>query len=340
MPRRNNGARLRYLEKRNCYYIVWSEGGRSRERSTGTQDSAEAQIALAEFIRSREKHTGPRDPSEILVTDILADYAAEQGPTTRAPWRIAAAVRPLVEFWQGRTCIEVTRETCRRYEKERNKSSGTIRRELGVLRAAINHGYKEGRITRTIAVQLPRSAPPRERWLQRGEVAKLLIAALKERRVRLHLPLFILLGVYTGHRKEALLSLRWHQVDFARGFINFNLPTEIRTNKRKAHIPIPRKLLTHLRRARLRGSELGFVIHENGNRVKDIKRGFATACRRAGLQGVTPHTLRHTCATWLMIGGVPAWDAASFLGMSPETLQRVYGHHHPDYLSSATRALS
>jgi hypothetical protein len=26
------------------------------------------------------------------------------------------------------------------------------------------------------------------------------------------------------------------------------------------------------------------------------------------------------------------------LGMSPETLQRVYGHHHPDYLKSAAEA--
>jgi hypothetical protein len=36
--------------------------------------------------------------------------------------------------------------------------------------------------------------------------------------------------------------------------------------------------------------------------------------------------------------GVNVWDAAGFLGMSPETLQKVYGHHHPDYLKSAAEA--
>jgi hypothetical protein len=36
MSRRNEGPRLRWLEKRNCYYITWTERGRSRERSTGT----------------------------------------------------------------------------------------------------------------------------------------------------------------------------------------------------------------------------------------------------------------------------------------------------------------
>jgi len=82
------------------------------------------------------------------------------------------------------------------------------------------------------------------------------------------------------------------------------------------------------------------VIHENGARLGDIKRGFASACRRAGLEGVSPHTLRHTCATWLMQQGVDIWDAAGFLAMTVETLERVYGHHHPDYLRSAADALS
>jgi len=57
--------------------------------------------------------------------------------------------------------------------------------------------------------------------------------------VRLYLPLFILMGLYTGARKEALLSLRWSQVDFAPGRINFNPPSARVTNKRRARIPIP-----------------------------------------------------------------------------------------------------
>jgi len=81
-------------------------------------------------------------------------------------------------------------------------------------------------------------------------------------------------------------------------------------------------------------------VNENGVKLKDIKRGFASACRRAGLNDVTPHVLRHTCATWLMQRGVPIWEAAGYLQMTPETLQRVYGHHHPDFLRSAAAALS
>ncbi|MEZ0220527.1 MAG: site-specific integrase, partial [Tardiphaga sp.] len=159
-------------------------------------------------------------------------------------------------------------------------------------------------------------------------------------RVRLHLPLFILLGLYTGQRKEAILSLRWPQVDLIAGRVDFNSPDSRRSNKRRAHQPIPRRLLAHLRRARLRGTDLGFVVHENGKRLGDIKRGFASACNRAKLGEVTPHVLRHTCATWLMQRGVPLWETAGYLKMTQETLQRVYGHHHPDFLKGAAEAFS
>ena len=339
MPRRNSGARLRYLKKRGCFYIVWTENGRSRERSTGTADRKLAEIALADFIHLRSRDAGPRDPSAILVTDVLADYAQEHGEETASPWRIAAAIKGLIPLWQGRTVADVTRETCRAYLKDRARSAGTVRRELGVLRAAINHAHKRGRLTRVVFVSLPDSAEPRDRWLTPREAASLLREALREPRVRLYLPLFVLIGLYTGARKEAILSLRWPQVDLVGGRINFNVPGARRTNKRRAQIPIPVKLLGHLRRARGRGVELGFVINDSGRRLGNVKRGFSSACSRAALSGVSPHVLRHTCATWLMQRGVPMWEAAGYLGMSRETLERVYGHHHPDYLRAASEAL-
>jgi integrase len=340
MPRRNSGPRLRFLEKRKCYYIVWSEGGRSRERSTGTADRKLAETALAAFLHVRTRDAGPRDPAEILITDVLADYAEEHGPSTAAPWRIAAAVKAMVPFWQGKTVAQINLESCRGYVVARKRSAGTARRELGVLRAAVNHAHRSGRLTRVVAFDLPESPQARDRFLTRAEAAALLRAALHEPRVRLHLPLFILIGLYSGQRKEAILSLRWPQVDLFVGRIDFNAPGAQRTNKRRARQPIPRKLLNHLRRARLRGSDLGFVIHENGKRLSDIKRGFASACAKAGLEGVTPHVLRHTCATWLMQRRVPLWEAAGYLNMTPETLQRVYGHHHPDFLKGAAEAFS
>lgn len=82
------------------------------------------------------------------------------------------------------------------------------------------------------------------------------------------------------------------------------------------------------------------MIHIGGKPVADIKSAFQAACRRAGLNGVTPHTLRHTSATWLMQAGVPKWEAAGFLAMSLETLEKTYGHHHPDHHAMAAISFS
>jgi integrase len=342
MPRRGQGPRLKWLDKRNCYYIVFTEHGRSRERSTGTADRERAEEFFAEFLAVRRRADGRvRDPSEILVTDTLADYAREVGPAVMNPERIAYAMVPLAEFWEGRAVAAISAETLRGYARWRNRSAGTIRREIGVLRAALNHGFGEGRITRQIPVKMPVRRPEaKARWLTRQEAAALLNAARKSYRARLHLPLFILMGLYTGKRKEALLSLRWPQVDFAAGRIDWNPPGRPLTKKQRGLTRIPRRLRPHLRRAyERRRSDTGCVIEYEGHPVKDVKRAFAAACEAAGVEGASPHTLRHTCATWLMQHGVDKWEAAGFLGMTLQTLESTYGHHHPDYQEGAANAL-
>ena len=60
------------------------------------------------------------------------------------------------------------------------------------------------------------------------------------------------------------------------------------------------------------------------------------AIARSGLDdSVTPHTLRHTRATWLMQAGIDPWEAASSLGMTIQMITQHYGHHHPDFQKRA-----
>ena len=157
-----------------------------------------------------------------MIADVLTDYAREKGAHTAAPERIGFAIDRLVEWWGDASVDAVRPETCRRYRRERGASDGTIRRELGCLRAAINHAFKEGSLTSAPSVELPPSPPGKDRWLTRSEAGRLLWAAKSEPSVRLYLPLFILLGLHTGARKGAVLSLRWTQVDLVQGRIDFN----------------------------------------------------------------------------------------------------------------------
>ena len=38
--------------------------------------------------------------------------------------------------------------------------------------------------------------------------------------------------------------------------------------------------------------------------------------------------------------GVPAWEAAGYLGMSTQMIERVYGHHSPEHLRNAADAIT
>lgn len=83
-----------------------------------------------------------------------------------------------------------------------------------------------------------------------------------------------------------------------------------------------------------------YFVEWNGLPVKSVKSAFKTAIGHAGVAGrVSPPTLRHAAATWLMQAAVDKWEAAGFLGISVEMLERVYGHHHPDHLRRAAHSL-
>jgi transposase len=91
-----------------------------------------------------------------------------------APARLAYAVLALTDFFEGNSVADVTPQTCGRYVEKRGRSIGTARRELGVLRAAINHAHRHGKITRPVAVELPDRPEPRDRWLSRVEAARII----------------------------------------------------------------------------------------------------------------------------------------------------------------------
>jgi integrase len=270
------------------------------------------------------------------VTAVLDEYARGKADSPAAV-RIGYAIAALSHFWEGKTVANVHDGSCRQYSKRRGVSAGTVRRELTVLRAAINYAVKTNQLTRGADVTLPGKPEPRDVWLTRSEFAKLLWAARKASKARGHLPLFMLIAVYTGRRKQAILGLRWAKVDLINGKIDFRRNVE--SNKRRGVVAAHRKLLGHLRRARQNAGDLDYVIQWGGRRIGDIRRAFAEAVQVAGLnKHVTPHTLKHTCATWLVQGGTPLLDVARFLATSMATIERVYAHHCPEQDERALRA--
>jgi integrase len=258
----------------------------------------------------------------------------------------------------------VTGETCRGYQKSRGNSGGA-RRDLEDLRAAIGHHAAEGLHRGIVKIVLPKKGESRDRWLTRTEAAHLLWACWRyrefqtmrfgptrgqkiatDKRPLRHLARFILIGIYSGSRAGAIAAASpvpafgRSFVDLQRG-IFYRLPQgHARTNKRQPSVPIPPRLLAHMRRWHERRLIASHFVEYNGKAVASVKTAFKHAVKLAGLQGsVSPHTLRHTAATWLMQNGADRWQAAGYLGMSGEMLERVYGHHHPDHLQDAVAAM-
>jgi integrase len=341
MARRSQGPRLIWHRTGSGYYIAWTDAtGRSRERSTGTRDLEAAQEVFADWLAEQKPaaRVGPSDPDETFITDVLADYAIARGDKVIGKETLGNNVATLTRFLEGKTVAE-TPDYVATYIEKRGRAAGTVRRELGVLQAAVNYAHKAGRLTRVVAIDLPAAPPTKDRWLTRQEAARLLRESRRDIKARLYMPLFILIGLYTGRRKEAILSLRWPQIDLVAKTINFEIDGRARTKKRRGQIPIPDRLLPHLMRARRRGSDLGPVLHIDGRPIKNIKKGFAAACRRADVEGATPHTLKHTAASWLMMSGTPPLEIAKYLATSERMVIDRYGHHSPEWLRGAANAI-
>lgn len=343
MPRKAKEARL-FLRKRkgrDPVYVILDHGN---ERSTGFGPNSreQAEKALADYISSKYQPFETHHSNNPLISDILSVYAVEHAPTTAAPQTIGYSISGLLKFWNDKSVNDISAKNCRAYAKKRDVSNGTIRRELGVLNAAIQYAKREGYISQTPAITMPPKDPPTDRWLTRSEVAKLILSARRSGNSK-HVIRFILIAVYTGTRKSAILKLQWQpsksagHIDLDKGLIYRSGSDERITNKRKSPAKIPRQLLLLLRLWRKTSPR--YVIDYNGQQVKDIKTAWDRICTDAKIEEATRHTLKHTAITWAMQNGAQIADAASYFSTSISTIQDVYFHHHPDYQKSAVSAL-
>lgn len=176
-----------------------------------------------------------------------------------------------------------------------------------------------------------------------------------------HIARFILIGLYTGTRAAAIAAASY-QLAPGRSYVDLDTGVFFRrvhgrriTNKRQPAAPLPPRLVAHMRRWKAADEAAsakavaegrapttsGHVVEYNGRPIASVKFGFAHAVELAGLPPtITPHALRHTAATWLMQNSVSQFDAAGFLGMSPQTLDRVYAHQDQRHLRHVADAIA
>lgn len=345
MPRHRKPARL-YFRKDEEQWVI-RDGETQLRTRFGHSERGEAEKALAGYLANRRPsaRSGPAHPSEITIGEVLARYADDKADSVTSIQTLVYSIQALTPFWAHLNCDAVKGSTCRLYQKERAKprkvvttskkgkltertiSAGpsSVRRELGVLNAALKYAHSEGILIYAPAVTLPKAGPPRDRWLTRSEVARLL------RHASPHVRRFIILSIYTGRRASAVLDLTWTRVDLDARVIRFREESQTENNKRRGRIRMPRQLAGHLSRWSPRHAIETHVVNYNGAPVACVKKGLARAAARADLEGVTPHVLKHTAVTWAVKNGLGIEDAAEYFATSPETIRNHYWHHSPHH---------
>jgi integrase len=239
-----------------------------------------------------------------------------------------------------------TRQTYR----GRTISDQTARHDLKTLRTAINWYHREhGPLPSVPRVTLPPKAPQRkDYWLTRDEVAARIRAARKSPNTS-HVARLLLVGVYTGTRPGSILDLKWLPspsggwFDLEQCVLHRRAWNARRSRKRQPPARIHSRLIPHLLRWRAKDLQHGItsVVHYQGMPVKKLRRSWKTVAELAGTSRMdAPHIVRHTAATWQMQAGTNLYEAAGYLGMSPETLWDTYGHHHPEFQSEAAKAVA
>ena len=79
--------------------------------------------------------------------------------------------------------------------------------------------------------------------------------------------------------------------------------------------------------------------HADGSPIGDVKKSFATACARAGIENFRIHDLRHTCAAWLVPAGVPLTEVRDLLGHTTVRMTERYAHLAPENVRAAVALL-
>jgi integrase len=332
-----------WIEKSDTgvYYAHWYDQGRGRTKrlSLRTKDSSEAKNRFAAFLVEGDEITRPRRDAELSVEIALQQYLREHvEPNVVDKRRQYDCVRHLTAWFGDTSISSIDIPAGHRYADARRRgligggsrtrsaigSDSTIRRELNVLLAAANHARKRKRITEMPIVESPKEHRLGEddeaAYFDPFQIEKLLNAASGE------LKLFVHLAYWTGARRASIENLTRSQIDMENKQIKLQTPGKRSTKKRQPIIPILPQMESTL--AVCLNSSIG---RERIFETRDFYRGFKLLCAECGFEG-KPHMLRHSRITHLLQQGVSIYDVARFVGDTPVTIERVYGHHSLDRL--------
>jgi len=338
--------------KSKFWWVSFIDANGKRIRvSTGTTQKKEAVALESKWKTEAFRGKAWGDQPDRSLGDLMLDYLKATETKVSADRDVYSAERLLKFFGQTQDLSTLRSSDITRYQKHRLKtvSAATCNKEIGLLSAAINYANSEWDWRLSNPCQGKRLPEPDGKtvFLTREDAAALIKAVDRQAP---HLVDLIDLAIQTGCRRKELLELEWDRIDWKKNEIILEAKHTKSAKPRKVPLnPSARSVL--IRRARVRSERcpdtpwVFFHLQrcrntEVGDRIKSMKTAMRSACKRVGLTGVTFHTLRHTCASWLgQMKDVEALTIRDLLGHSSVTMTDRYMHGDQADLHDAVHKL-
>lgn len=260
-----------------------------------------------------------RDPSDHTVRAYTSDLRDYVGFLSRA--QLCAG--------RGETIVAYARHLT----AERSAAPRTLRRRMACLRGLYKDLVRSGSLKRSpfadLQMQLPkaRSLP---RGLTRTDATKLARTALSiclDRRLALSPKSFaaaVLLLVSTGLRVAELVQL--HPTDFDPQSGGLHVRGKGKRERRVFVVDDQLRGLLARLSVRQRATSLLSPDGQDWS-TQSVRRSLRSFAKAAGIQAhVTPHMLRHTCATLLLEDGVDLRFLQRLLGHENIATTAIYAH--------------
>jgi len=321
------------------WYIRVKVHGRNYEEKVGSKTLArqvlvkrEAEIADGKFKIRRAK--------KILMRDfVLGDY-----------WKLYASKRKSADTFERRIKKHILPEFGHMYldqieeldiqrwidKQDEIYEISTVNRHLALLKSIFKFAKRwKGVSNQTVNVTIRKENNEVVKLLSKEELRLLVNSA-----PNWYTKAFIVLGIGTLLRKGNLLRLKWEHIDLRNRIMT--IPGTITKNSDPVTIPmidevyevicsIPRSLK----------SEYVLTNPKSGKRFKDIYSSFRKARKTSGISPTfTPHGLRHTGISWLVMAGVPTRTIMALANIKNESVLKRYAHLAPEHLQKQISKIS
>ena len=207
---------------------------------------------------------------------------------------------------------------------QKHRSNSTINKYLMALSAVITFGIKEYKLwdkNPMHDVEKRKLPDMRTRFLSEDEI-KLLKSGARIKSYKLYV--FIMIALTTGGRYAEILNLQVENIDFKNMRIHY-LNTKNNTNR---GVPVSKILLIKIK-ALMKVSEIktGYLfLNKKKTKLIYMKGAFESLIKELQIKDFRFHDLRHTAASYLLMGGATIIELMEIFGWTSQNMTRRYAH--------------